>query len=308
MYRLAALFAVLGIVAATMAAEISASLSPNSAKVGDRLELDVKVTGASGASVQFPIPGNDQFMLLGIDSSNLGSDGVMKYELAVYDTGRFVLPEMPVVLNAGAGAETLYTSPITVAIQSVAPDTATSVLPLKPYREHPFRWADLFRAVLTSIWFWLGLVVMIGAVVWLIWRKYFRKIPVAPEAPVFLLPADEQALRDLISLRDKHYPSRGMVKEHFTEYSQIMRTYLEGRYGFKALEMTTFELERELEGSPYPAIVVRDLLSTFHEADLVKFAKYASAPDRCDDALETGFETVAATKPQEASGEEEKAA
>ncbi len=291
------------------AAQVDATLSPQDARVGDELWLEVKVSGAPPSAVRFPAPEQADFTLLRIDTSRLAKESLLRYALAIYDTGRFVLSELPVVVISGAQAETLYTPQLGVTIGSVLPDTASVPLPIKPYREHPFRWKDLIRQVIRSPWTWTVVaLLLVLAGVW-IWRRYFRKVKEGEiAAPVILLPPYDQAVRDLIALKDKKYPARGMLKEFFSEFSQIMRNYLERRYEFPALEMTTFDLESTLREDSFPRVIERKLLPTFHEADLVKFAKYVPPVERCDALLETGFEIVAATKPAELPEAESKAA
>lgn len=308
MCRILQIVTLLLVTSSAFGATVEADLSPQDAKIGDRLLLDLRVQGTSPTNIQFPFPDAEHFTLLGIDSSRLKSEGRLQYRLAVYDTGQYVLPEMAVIVADGATAETLYTPQLGVRIRSIAPDTASTILPLKPYREHPFRWKDVWRAARSSPWTWLCVGLLLFTTAWVIWRRYFRRKPVAEIVPVVALPPDEQAVRDLIALRDKRYPARGMMKEFFSEYSQIMRTYLERRYEFPALEMTTFDLEREFEYKNFPAALASRLLPTFHEADLVKFAKYIPPIESCDSVLETGFEIVALTKPQDAEPEEAKAA
>ncbi len=289
----------------TYAAQVDATLSPQNARVGDELWLEIKVSGAPPSAIRFPTPDQSDFTLLKLDTSRLAKESVLRYALAIYDTGRFVLSELPVVVNA----ETLYTPQLGVTVSSVLPDTASAPLPIKPYREHPFRWKDVVRQVVHSPWTWTIIALLLAlAGVW-IWRRYFRKTKEGElVAPVVLLPAHDQAVRDLIALKDKKYPARGMLKEFFSEFSQIMRNYLERRYEFPALETTTFDLERILHEDAFPRIIERRLLPTFHEADLVKFAKYVPPLERCEALLETGFEVVAATKLAELPEAESKAA
>ena len=167
----------------------------------------------------------------------------------------------------------------------------------------------MWRDVRRSPWTWAALgalLILLG--VW-VYRRYFRKQTVEElAAPIVLLPPDEQAVRELIALRDKKYPARGMLREFFSEYTHIMREYLERRYEFHALDMTTFDLERDLRTEAFPSVLDQKLMPTFHEADLVKFAKYVPPLERCNDMIETGFEIVALTKPVELSEPASKAA
>jgi len=113
---------------------------------------------------------------------------------------------------------------------------------------------------------------------------------------------------ELIALRDKNYPERGLLKEFFSEFSEILRRYIENRYGFPALEMTTYELEYKFDSPDYPALLQQRLLPALRESDLVKFAKYIPDPSICKQQLELGFEVVDITRKREEQTQEAAAA
>ncbi len=187
----------------------------------------------------------------------------------------------------------------------MVPDTAQAPKPIKPYREHPFRWRDLWD------YRWIVVVLALVALVIWIWQRFFNKKPQQAAFVENLLPPHEEAVRNLILLRDQKYPERGMLKEFFSEYSQVLRRYIERRYEFPALEMTTFDLEYEFEDGRYPQVLRGRLLPALREADLVKFAKFVPDYRTCEAVLELGFEIVELTKPRllpEAQAAEEKAA
>ncbi|MDD5087225.1 MAG: hypothetical protein PHI18_00305 [bacterium] len=273
--------------AAATAAQMDAALAPSTAHIGDTLRLTVRVTGAGGRPLRFGRPDDENFSLLRVDSSRLAAAGEMGFTLAVYDTGEYTLPQFPVIVGTAADAETLFTPLQSVTIASVLPDSAQSPLPLKPYREHPFQWRELLA------WWWIpALAALVSCAVWF-WRwrsrRRLRK-EMGYEEP--LPPPEEEAIRLLIRLRDEKYPARGMLKEFFSEYSYILRRYLERRYEFPALEMTTYELERRFENGTVPIEWPTRLLPVLREADLVKFAKYLPDYSRCDAHLELGFELI----------------
>jgi hypothetical protein len=285
---LAILLAILYVDAA-LAADVAATISPTTAHVGDTLRLDIEATGAGNRPVLFPVPADSAFEILRVDSSQIAR-ARLAFTLALYDTGSYVLPEMPVVIGRGADAETLWTNPVPVTIRSILPDTAQTLQPIKPYRRHPFQWRELLA------WAWIPALVLLSLAAWWLWRRYRKKsLPQAATAKALLPPHDE-AVRDLIVLRDKKYPARGMLNEFFVEYSHIMRRYIERRFEFPALEMTTFDLEHELEDGNYDSALRERLLPALRASDLVKFAKFVPDPNGCAVYVDLGFELVDLTK------------
>jgi hypothetical protein len=286
-----------------IAADVSATLSPQEAQIGDTLHLELRVNGASGRAVTFPRVATDTINVLKVDSSRVSSQSSMGYTLALYDTGHFAVGPMPVVVGRGADAETLYTQPLGLVVASILPDSAKAILPIKPFREHPFQWRELLA------YWWILAVIGAGVLGWWIWRKFFsRRAREEAAAAVPLLTPHDEAIRGLIELKGRNYPSRGMLKEFFSEYSLIMRRYLERRFEFPALEMTTFELARELEDDSYPALLNERLLPVLRESDLVKFAKHMPDYRMCEAHIETGFEIVSLTqaRPEAEEAAEEK--
>lgn len=298
------LIAALWAATAAVGAQIETRIVPDKALIGDTLRLTIRVPEAGGRAVRFAAPGDENFSLLRVDSSRLASAGEMGFILAVYDTGEHTLPQLPVILGSVADAETLYTPLLRVTIESVLPDSAQSPLPLKTYREHPFQWRELLA------WWWVAAVAAAALLLAWFWHWRMRRRRRIEEGFVEpLLPPEEEAIRSLILLRDQKYPARGMLKEFFSDYSHILRRYLERRYGFPALEMTTFELERQLDGDVYPAPWRERLLPVLREADLVKFAKHLPDYSRCSAHIELGFELVELSRaPAEEATEEAAAA
>jgi HEPN domain-containing protein len=296
-------FAIILLWQVSFGASVHSSITPREAHVGEELLLTIKVGGALGKAIAFPPPPAGGFELLTLDTSLVIKSGVMKYSLAIFDTGTYPIPALPVLVLTGATVETLRTTPHSVRITSALPDTASTILALKSYRLHPFQLRELKK------YLWALLALLLGVAGWWIWKRYFKRNRGEEQSPELLFPAHELAIRELILLKDKKYPNRGMLKEFFSEFSEIMRRYIERRYKFPALEMTTYDLEREFEEPRYPADLTRRLVPSLREADLVKFAKYVPQFDLCERHLELGYEIIELTREQpESDSSEAKAA
>ena len=89
---------------------------------------------------------------------------------------------------------------------------------------------------------------------------------------------------------------RGMAREHFFRVSEIVRTYIEGRWKLLALERTTAELRVQFFPPGVAASEREKLLTLLAACDLVKFAKHAPTPENARDAVARAREWVMATK------------
>ncbi|MBU1937148.1 hypothetical protein KKG05_07075 [bacterium] len=275
-----------------LSATLETKLEPASARIGDLLQLKVTIKDGAGAKIEWPHFLSDSlaFQLISIDSSGMLPQERI-FNLALYDTGTYLLPPLPVILHSANSRETLFTKHTQVEIVSVLPDTASVPQPIKAPRSLPWTIRDMLA------WApWLVGLLLIAAAIYF-YRKYQKqKQPEKYQAPEIILPAHELALRELIALRDRKYPERGMLREFYTEISEILRRYMERRYEFPALEMTTWDLEHELSRERYPQILMYQGLPILRESDLVKFAKYLPEWQNCAEHLESAFKIVQATK------------
>jgi hypothetical protein len=140
--------------------------------------------------------------------------------------------------------------------------------------------------------------VMLAALAGLWWWRRRRARFAAEMVPVELrLPPEVVALRALDELERDALTSRGQIKEHYARLSLILRTYMERRFRFPAVESTTYEIGNTLEASRVLDPAMRgDVLALLDDADLVKFARFRPAERAPADALVRARGWVEATR------------
>ncbi|MCB1059478.1 MAG: hypothetical protein KDB65_04535 [Calditrichaeota bacterium] len=279
-----------------------AAFAVDTVRIGDPIGYTVRIPVAD--SVLVIEPDDVPVRVLPFDFKREMSGNNFEFYAAVYDTGTVEIPALPVLIfDKGQVTDTVWTEPREVAIESVLPDTASTPLPNKPYEDHPLRFADIAR----EYWPWaLAAAILAGLVyAWVRYRKRPKKGEEPPPPPP--LPPAELAVRQLIALKEKKYPERGMLKEQYSEFSEILRRYVEGRFEFPALEMTTYELAAELKRENIPSCLREELLPVLRESDLVKFAKQIPALAQSEAIVDLGFSIVDRTKPSLEVRKEEQA-
>ena len=97
-----------------------------------------------------------------------------------------------------------------------------------------------------------------------------------------LVPPDTQALNDLDALAAETDPDG---KRFYFRLSAILRTYVEGRYGVAAAEMTTEELLPAVDRLEWPRELKRALAEFCHASDPVKFAEQPARDEAMADHL-----------------------
>jgi hypothetical protein len=199
-----------------------------------------------------------------------------EYVISVFDTGTFVIPPFPVAYfptDSLGEYKLIEASAITIFVESVIQDEERNLRDVKPPIDIPYDYFALF-SVLAS-------VLLIGALVFFGYRFYKKRKETGylirpPEPPK---PAHEIALTALEELLKKDLLSQGLIKEFYTEISEIIRRYIEGRFFIPALEETSREILSELSRQDIEdeiQYIAREMLDL---SDLVKFAKHKPVED-----------------------------
>jgi hypothetical protein len=84
-------------------------------------------------------------------------------------------------------------------------------------------------------------------------------------------------------------------KEYYTKLTDTLRKYIEERYGFNAMEMTSSEIIEKLMASQDQKSL-DELRQLFTTADLVKFAKYSTLINENDANLVNAIDFINQTK------------
>lgn len=176
--------------------------------------------------------------------------------------GELTLPSFVASLRDGRDAAS--TPERTIRVDSVLAGAGEAIeAPGEPFPS-PFRG-----------WWWIAAgCAAVAAGVW--WWRARRFRPNAPPATAVALPPHVRALRELERLRGAGRATRADVDRFYVDLSQVLRVYVEERFGLHAPERTTEEFLREIEGSDGLLQQHRDALASFlAQCDLVKFAGHA---------------------------------
>jgi hypothetical protein len=135
-------------------------------------------------------------------------------------------------------------------------------------------------------WTWLyylaAVILAAGIAGWGLrrWLKRRARPAIAPAAPERLLPPGLWALEELDRRSRLPFCLSGPAKAVFTSVSEVIRIYLDRRFGIPAIEMTTLECLRALQGQRLPQEVLRWAQEFLEECDRVKFTKIEPERER----------------------------
>lgn len=111
------------------------------------------------------------------------------------------------------------------------------------------------------------------------------------------LPAHEIAYRQIQDIFDEKLIERGEIKQFFSRLSDVLRGYIENRFGLHAPKRTTEEFLTEISrDAPFHAEHKRLLVEFLRHCDLVKFAEHQPSQDEIQRAIDSCKAFIEATK------------
>lgn len=162
-----------------------------------------------------------------------------------------------------------------------------------PIKARPALWPWLLAAVLA--WAaWRG---------WRRWKASRLKPDGTPADAAPILPPEEIAARAIAELRASGLWESDQAA-YYLRLTDILRAYLEARYGEPVTAMTSVEVERLVKARAQDLQIgggVRELLT---RADLVKFAKAKPAPDEGPRDADLALGLIKATTPRDYAAKE----
>lgn len=279
-------------------------------RIGDWIRIRVTALMAPSVSSISPIVKDSlgPFEILRIHSAPLESEKASKAQvwnirLTTFSSGALTIPPMEFGYTEQGDSipRTAHTSSIEVTVDSVYVDTKADIKDIKEPLTPPWAFED-FIPYLIGL---LVAIVLAGAYLFYRWRKKKRAGIIETFKPA--LPPHEQALMSLRQVEDKRLWQQGKVKEYYSEVTEIVRRFFEGRLQIIALEMTSDEILQQLKSVSDARPVMKEINTFLLTADLVKFAKYGATPGEHEQELKWAYEIVRAMIPKAPVEVEEKA-
>jgi hypothetical protein len=222
---------------------------------------------------------------------------IRKYLVTSFDSGFYHVPPVYVEIKDASGIKRFYSnySLLQVIRVKIAPrDTTAKIFDIiKPYKA-PITIGEILP------WALIGLIA--AALVWgviLLFRR-FKKNKKSDEPVKNPEPAHVIAFRDLENLKSEQLWQKGELKQYYTRLTEILRQYLENRYGVCSLEMTTSETLEALVKTGFRKDESYTMLKTIlNGSDLVKFAKYKPDAVENEEHFTNSWKFVENTKVKE---------
>lgn len=272
--------------------------------VGQQDGLELLVSMPAGCTLQMPalkkgmelVP-NVEIVQVDDPDTVVMNDGnqwqiTQRYVITAWDSSFYYLPPMQVIVDS-----VLYESKsLAFKVYTLEVDTlnADQFFPPRDIQQLPYNWED-WEQIAYSLLAILPLAVLIAVMAILIkkGKPIFRIVRRKKK-----IPAHQIAISEIERLKEQRTWAKEDSKEYYTLLTDTLRTYIQDRYGFSAMEMTSSEIiERLIQEGDEKSL--EELREIFRTADLVKFAKWNTQINENDANLMAALQYVNETKLEE---------
>lgn len=298
------LLCLLGFAGSGMAQDIKveAKLDQTVIALGDQTRLHLIVHLPLKAQIDFPvlldtISSKVQVVALGktdtiADKNNPGARTITReYTITSFEAGLHMIPAY--VFRSAAGD--LSTQALPLEVKAVKVDTTKAIYDIKEPLAVSYSFMDWLRDNWKWVLFPLLAVLLLAGLLYYFIKKRKQKPERLEQAKPFV-PLDALVLDKLNTLKSKKLWEQGQVKAYHSELTDIVREYLEKRYGINALEQTSEEIFSGLRHLNIAEQDMNRLRQMLVLADLVKFAKERPLHTDNEQSMENAISFVRNTK------------
>lgn len=255
-------------------------------KKGQKLEMPKLV------STQQLTPGVEIIDVSTLDTSKLDNEMMRVRQiitLTSFDEKLYYLPPLKVKVNGKQyESKSLALKVLTVPVDTLHPE---KFFPPKNVQDNPFQWSE-----------WSGIFLLSFIIILLLCVVFYLRVRLNDNKPVLKkirlvkkLPPHQKAMNEIEKIKSERMTSSEDQKTYYTRLTDTIRKYIEERFGFNAMEMTSSEIIWRLQKSEEKD-KLEELKELFNTADLVKFAKYTTHISENDANLVSAVNFINSTK------------
>ena len=290
------------------AQSVEASIDNIEMLVGQQAHVTLKAVAKENSKVEFPQFQPTQYVTPGVEvlacqpqedkeSDNGFVEKSMVYTLTSFDDTLYYIPPLTVKIDG----KPYQSKSLALKVLTIEVDTthAEKFFPPKGVQENPFQWNEW------SMIFWLSvLLLIILALTYYLYVRLRDNKPIITHIRIVkkLLP-HQKAMKEIEQIKADKMVTSENPKEYYTKLTETLRKYIEERYGFNAMEMTSSEIIEKLMATQDQKSL-DELRHLFTTADLVKFAKYSTLINENDMNLVSAIDFINQTKLENVPTEE----
>lgn len=283
---------------------VEAKLDSAGIFIGQRIGMTLEVSADAGKEVELPewdslaqvVPGVEFVRAEKPDTSLLNDGKRMmlsrRYYFTSFDSALYLMPEM----NVRVDGKEYQSKKLALKVLTFEIDTlhADSIFGIKAELAPPFDWAEWRQVIGWSI----AALLIAGLLAYVIYRLKTNKPIIRRIRNKKRIAPHQAAMQKIEHIKEEKIWQSEDSKEYYTQLTDTLRQYIKERYGFNALEMTSFEIIQKLQ-EVNDEEAISELRELFQTADLVKFAKYSTLINENDRNLVSAIEYINQTKLEE---------
>lgn len=276
--------------------------------IGEQAHLNLTVSMPEGSRLEWPQLKERQLVAPGVEvvsvapADTLEHDGKMlkvgrSYTITSFDEHLYAIPALPVKVNGKTyKGGTAALKVITMDVDTLHPN---QFFPPKDVQDNPFEWSEW------APYFWLSLLlVVVGLFVFYLFVRLKENKPIITHIRIVKkIPPHQKALKAIEKIKAEKMQNSEDQKTYYTQLTDTLRKYIEERFGFNAMEMTSSEIIDHLQQADDKKML-DELRELFNTADLVKFAKYSVQLNENDMNLVNAINFIDETKRDDKPTEE----
>lgn len=268
--------------------------------IGEQVHLTVSVSCPRGSKIEFPTFEPRHYLQQGVEIVEVSAADTVADEndhiwvsktltLTSFDENLYSIAGVKVKVNGKEYAS----NKLALKVVGMEVDTLhlDQFFPPKDVQDNPFDWNEwkgLFRISVLML-------LLIVALCYLVVRLKQNKPIITHIRIIKRVPPHQKAMRAIEELKGGKYANGGDQKEYYTRLTDALRQYIEERFGFRAMEMTSSEILARLQETG-DSKMMDELRELFFTADLVKFAKYSTLLNENDLNLVNAINFIDQTK------------
>lgn len=281
---------------------VSNGIDPQQIRIGEQVKLHYEIQQEAGDMVSFPmfsdtiVKGVELVEDAVYDTVDLNDGRIqvnIDYLVTSFDSGFYYIPAMPFACQG----DTIMSRALGLSVTTVDVNPETDdVKDIKPIMSAPFSWQEFLSWTGIAI----GIIAALALLAFVLMKYVFKKkVPFIDHEPEPLLPPHVVALQRLEQVKEEKMWQNGKIKEFYTEITDIIREYMDRRFGINAMEMTSYEIISLTKKNPEMEEVRQLLRQMLELSDLVKFAKFVPVEAENQRSIIDAFTFVEKTAPEE---------
>lgn len=221
--------------------------------------------------------------------------------LQSFDSGTYLLNPVKYV----SGAETIASNQLVLKVIPVDVDSLSTIHDYADVVDPSRKLVDYLPDFLADYGVWILAIIAVAVIGYILLRRFLRREAIDEKKNVVVIPPYELAMQELETLKADKLWETGQEKEFYTRLTDILRRYLQGRFGINAMEMTTTQIRNILTQNEETRLSRRNMEQVLETADFVKFAKVRPLPDDNTRSFRQAVQFVEDTRPKPPAPEQE---